>query len=184
MIDSAARGGAQVHLVGERGQVDADLVAQPGRGRSVQQVLGQRRPVVRRERFGAEHLDPAVEPAFPQLGDGAGGREAAADHQHRAHGARGRARIPGRSPGNGSLRTGGRSMVHERTTSGAGLRPAAPPRSAVPAPDRRPPTGEAAVQPSRPPSVRTRSRSKRRPSTRVPSPVRRWPQVATPPCGG
>ena len=173
--DEPARRGAQAHLVGEGGQVDADLVGEPGRRGAVEQVLGQRRPVVRGEALGAEHHDPPVEPPLTQRGDRLGGREPAptTSTSRGSGGVAGGRRRSGRSPRNGSLPSGGTSeMVKERMSGGAGVRRAAPAR-----PGRRCAGARRAARadrPADPPSTGPIPVEERR-STRAPSRARRSP---------
>jgi len=76
-----AGGSVQLDAVGEGIDVHPQLVGQPGGCGAVEQVLRQRRPVVRRHALGTEHVDVAVEPGRAQLGNGARGRQPGADHQ-------------------------------------------------------------------------------------------------------
>jgi len=71
--------GGEPDVVGQGEDVDAELVGEPGRFGAVEQVLGQRRAVVRRPALAADQGDPTVEALVSQRGDGLGTREAGAD---------------------------------------------------------------------------------------------------------
>ena len=78
----SARRGAQTDLVREREEIGTELVGEPRRARSVQEVLRQRRTVVRGDPLGAEHHDPSVVPPLTQRRDRLGRRETCSDDEH------------------------------------------------------------------------------------------------------
>ena len=166
-------------------QVGADLVGEPRRTRAVQEVLRQRRAVVRGDPLGAEHHDPPVVAPLPQRRDRLGGRETRPDDEHVTgwSGVRVGRRGSGRSPRNGSLPSGGTSeMVKERMSGAAGVHHAAGAHPRRRRPVRRAPVPDRPVASRRPRPARSPSRGAR--WTRGPSRVRRSTPPATCRCGG
>ena len=109
-------GVGEVDVVREPVDVHAEVVGEPRRARSGQQLLRQRRPVVRGNALRSEERDPSRVPAAPQRADGLGAGEP------RAHDEDGRGRVrdrrrTGRAVRGGrgeDRRLGGRHARHAR----------------------------------------------------------------------